>query len=51
MKVFIGGIMQGSRRDSYIDDQDYRRLIAEAILAGSPRGWKSWIQTKSTPMG
>ena len=36
MKVFIGGIMQGSRRDRYIDDQDYRRLIAEAILEVRP---------------
>jgi hypothetical protein len=36
LKVFIGGIMQGSRRDRYIDDQDYRRLIAEAILEVRP---------------
>jgi len=33
MKVFIGGIMQGSRRDRYIDDQDYRRVIAEILQA------------------
>ena len=32
MRVFIAGIMQGSRLDRYIDDQDYRRVIAEAIL-------------------
>lgn len=31
MRIFIAGIMQGSRLDRYIDDQDYRRLIAEAI--------------------
>ena len=31
MKVFIAGIMQGSRMDRYIDDQDYRRTIAEAL--------------------
>ena len=31
MKVFIAGIMQGSRMDRYIDDQDYRRIIAEAL--------------------
>lgn len=31
MRVFIAGIMQGSRLDRYIDDQDYRRTIAEAI--------------------
>ena len=37
MKVFIGGIMQGSRLDHDIDDQDYRRLIAEAILEVRPR--------------
>ena len=36
MRVFIGGIMQGSRLDRFIDDQDYRRIIAEAILAGHP---------------
>jgi len=32
VRVFIAGIMQGSRLDRYIDDQDYRRAIAEAIL-------------------
>jgi hypothetical protein len=31
VRVFIAGIMQGSRLDRYIDDQDYRRSIAEAI--------------------
>ncbi len=31
MRVFIAGIMQGSRLDRYIDDQDYRRLITEAL--------------------
>ena len=31
MKVFIAGIMQGSRMDRYIDDQDYRQIIAEAL--------------------
>jgi hypothetical protein len=31
LKVFIAGIMQGSRQDRYIDDQDYRRTIAQAI--------------------
>ncbi len=31
MQVFIAGIMQGSRMDRYIDDQDYRRSIAEAL--------------------
>lgn len=36
MKVFIAGIMQGSRLDRYIDTQDYRRIIAEAILAYYP---------------
>lgn len=36
MKVFIGGIMQGSRRDRYIDDQDYRPQIAEMLLARYP---------------
>jgi hypothetical protein len=36
MRVFIGGIMQGSRLDHYIDDQDYRRVIAEMVLARYP---------------
>lgn len=36
MKVFIAGIMQGSRLDRYIDTQNYRRIIAEAILAHHP---------------
>jgi hypothetical protein len=36
MQVFIAGIMQGSRLDRYIDGQDYRRIIAEAILDRHP---------------
>ena len=32
MQVFIAGIMQGSRMDHYIGDQDYRRIIAETLL-------------------
>ena len=32
MRVFIAGIMQGSRLDHYIGDQDYRQIISEAIL-------------------
>ena len=32
MQVFIAGIMQGSRMDHYIGDQDYRRIISEALL-------------------
>ena len=32
MRVFIGGVMQGSRQDRYIDDQDYRKLISQALL-------------------
>lgn len=31
MRVFIAGIMQGSRLDRYIDDQGYRHSIAGAI--------------------
>jgi len=38
LKVFIAGIMQGSRLDRYIDTQNYRQIIAEAILAHHP-GW------------
>jgi len=33
VKVFIAGIMQGSRMDRYIDDQDYRRIISETLRA------------------
>jgi nucleoside 2-deoxyribosyltransferase len=36
MQVFIAGIMQGSRLDRHIDDQDYRRVIAETILEHKP---------------
>jgi hypothetical protein len=36
LKVFIAGIMQGSRLDRYIDDQDYRRVITQAILKRCP---------------
>jgi hypothetical protein len=36
VQVFIAGIMQGSRLDRYIDTQDYRRIMAEAILARHP---------------
>ena len=36
MRVFIAGIMQGSRLDHFIDDQDYRRAIAQAILERYP---------------
>jgi hypothetical protein len=33
VRVFIAGIMQGSRMDRYIDDQDYRRVISETLQA------------------
>ncbi|MGD8626442.1 MAG: hypothetical protein PVJ34_18025 [Anaerolineae bacterium] len=36
MKIFIAGIMQGSRLDEAIDDQDYRAVIAGAIQARYP---------------
>jgi hypothetical protein len=36
MQVFIGGIMQGSRLDQSIASQDYRGMIAEAVLAHHP---------------
>ena len=32
MQIFIAGVMQGSRLDRYIDDQDYRSTIAQVIL-------------------
>ena len=36
MKVFIAGIMQGSRQDRFIGSQDYRRIIAEILQARRP---------------
>lgn len=36
MRVFIAGIMQGSRLDRDIDDQGYRHSIARAILEHQP---------------
>jgi hypothetical protein len=36
VKVFIAGIMQGSRMDRYIDDQGYRRTIAQMIQERHP---------------
>jgi hypothetical protein len=36
MRVFIAGIMQGSRTDRYIDDQGYRLTIADLIKARFP---------------
>jgi hypothetical protein len=36
MRIFIAGIMQGSRIDHRIDDQNYRRIITEAILEHHP---------------
>ena len=36
MRIFIAGIMQGSRLDRYIDDQGYRGVIAQAVLERCP---------------
>ncbi|MCR4405981.1 MAG: hypothetical protein NUW24_03530 [Anaerolineae bacterium] len=36
MRIFIAGIMQGSREDKDICEQSYRRTITEAILARYP---------------
>jgi hypothetical protein len=36
MRVFIAGIMQGSRTDRYIDDQGYRVTINNLIKARFP---------------
>ncbi len=36
MRVFIAGIMQGSRLDRYIDDQGYRQVIAAAVRRHDP---------------
>jgi hypothetical protein len=36
MRVFIAGIMQGSRSDGEIDSQDYRRSIAHTLRRHIP---------------
>lgn len=36
MRIFIAGIMQGSRTDSGIDAQDYRREIAQMVRRHVP---------------
>jgi len=36
MRIFIAGIMQGSRLDNGVDDQGYRQRIASAIRARMP---------------
>jgi hypothetical protein len=36
MRIFIAGIMQGSRRDTGIESQDYRECITSAIRARLP---------------
>jgi hypothetical protein len=36
MRVFISGVMQGSRQDHDVHAQDYRQLIAQALRARYP---------------
>jgi hypothetical protein len=36
MKVFISGVMQGSRKDHDVHAQDYRKLLTERIRARHP---------------
>jgi len=36
MRVFIAGIMQGSRQDRFIEDQTYRQAIAAAVRGYDP---------------
>jgi hypothetical protein len=36
VQVFIAGIMQGSRRDHYIGNQDYRSIIAQVLQEHRP---------------
>jgi hypothetical protein len=36
VQVFIAGIMQGSRLDRYIGEQNYRQAISEVILKHCP---------------
>ena len=35
-RIFIGGIMQGSRRENTIDTQDYRRIIGQCLRSHLP---------------
>jgi hypothetical protein len=37
LRIFIAGIIQGSRRDNCVDDQGYRQRIAQAIRAHMPQ--------------
>ena len=36
MKVFVAGIMQGSRLDHEVQTQDYRQRIAQAVMTRHP---------------
>ena len=36
MRIFIAGIMQGSRRDNEVDDQGYRQQIAASLRRHLP---------------
>jgi hypothetical protein len=36
LRIFVAGIMQGSRRDDEICDQDYRTAIREVLLRSYP---------------
>mgnify|MGYP000200466149 CR=1 FL=1 len=36
-RVFVAGIMQGSRRENDLDAQDYRRIIGEVLRAHLPQ--------------
>jgi hypothetical protein len=36
MRVFISGVMQGSRQDRDVQSQDYRQVIADAVLTRHP---------------
>ncbi|UCC63020.1 MAG: hypothetical protein JSV36_20135 [Anaerolineae bacterium] len=36
MRVYIGGVMQGSRQDKAIEDQGYRRALTRTVRAQHP---------------
>lgn len=51
MHIFIAGVMQGSRLDEHIDDQNYRVRISEAIRAHLPEAHVTdpWLLHPDSP--
>lgn len=51
MHIFIAGVMQGSRLDEEIDEQDYRLRISEALRAHLPEAQVTdpWLLHPDSP--